>query len=68
MKTNVRHYTNKLLEMVENGLVDKDSLIRSFACYLSESDVHDLMHREGLLDDEDEESEEEEEEEEDSQE
>ena len=54
--------------MVENGLVDKDSLIRSFACYLSESDVHDLMHREGLLDDEDEESEEEEEEEEDSQE
>lgn len=60
MKTNVRHYTNKLLEMVENGLIDKDNLIRSFACYLSESDVHDLMHREGLLDDEeDEESEEE---------
>lgn len=60
MKTNVRHYTNKLLEMVENGLIDKDSLIRSFACYLSEDDVHDLMHREGYLDEEESEEEEEE--------
>ncbi len=52
MKTNVRQYTNKLLEMVENGLIDKDNLIRSFACYLSEDDVHDMMRREGYLDDE----------------
>jgi len=49
MKTNVRHYTNKLLEMVEDGLVDKDNLIRSFACYLSEDDVHDMMRRGGYL-------------------
>lgn len=53
---NPRHYTNKLLEMVEDGLVDKDSLIRSFAYYLSEDDVHDMMRQEGYLDDEDGES------------
>ncbi len=64
MKTNVRQYTNKLLEMVENGLVDKDNLIRSFACYLSESDVHDMMRREGYLDDEESEDEDEDEDEE----
>lgn len=46
--------------MVENGLIDKDCLIRSFACYLSEDDVHDLMRREGYLDDEESEEEEEE--------
>lgn len=58
MKTNARHYTNKLLEMVEDGLIDKDNLIRSFACYLSEDDVHDMMRREGYLDDDEEEEEE----------
>lgn len=41
--------------MVEDGLIDKDNLIRSFACYLSEDDVHDMMRREGYLDDEEEE-------------
>lgn len=61
MKTNVRQHTNKLLELVEDGLIDKDNLIRSFACYLSEDDVHDLMRREGYLDDEESEEEEEEE-------
>lgn len=59
MKTNVRHYTNKLLEMVEDGLVDKDYVIQAFCSFCSEDDVHQMMHSNELL--EDEESEEEEE-------
>ena len=38
-----REYTNKLLEMVEEGIIDKDYLIIAFCKYLSEDDVKDLM-------------------------
>ena len=34
-----RPYTTRLLEMVEEGLIDKDSLINDLLGYLSESEV-----------------------------
>ena len=38
-----REYTNKLLEMVEEGVIDKDIVIIAFCKYLSEDDVKDMM-------------------------
>ena len=49
----VRHYTNKLLEYIEEGLLNKDSVIKSFCSYLSEDDIKDFMEREEFLTDED---------------
>jgi hypothetical protein len=49
-----REYTNLLLEKVEDGLLDKDMVILSFCCYLSESDVEDMMHINEMLDHEEE--------------
>ena len=40
---NPRKYTAKLLEMVDEGLLDKDTVIGAFCCYLSEDDVQDMM-------------------------
>lgn len=57
MKT--REYTNKLLEMVEEGLLDKDAVILACVNYMSEYDVKDMMIRNELLLDEEEEDEEE---------
>ena len=42
--SDARKHTNKLLEMVDDGRIDKDMLIMAFAKYLSEADVEDLMH------------------------
>jgi hypothetical protein len=38
-----REYTNKLLEMVEDGLLDRDTVIMACVKYMSESDVQDMM-------------------------
>ena len=43
-------YTNQLLEMVEEGLLDKDIVILAFCKYLSESDVEDMMRVNEMLD------------------
>ena len=62
---NARHYTNQLLEMIENGLLDRDNVIMTCVKYMSESDVEDMMRcNEFLMEDEEEEEEEEIEEEE----
>lgn len=53
-----RKYTNLLLEMIEDGLLDRDNVIQAFACYLSESDVYDMMRSNEFLDEEDEDEEE----------
>lgn len=37
MKT--REYTNKIIEMVDEGMVDRDMLIRDLLNYMSESEV-----------------------------
>ena len=39
-----RIYTNKLLEMVEEGLLDRDNVIMACVKYMSEDEVRDMMH------------------------
>jgi hypothetical protein len=56
-----RKYTNQLLEMIENGLLDRDDVIMACVKYMSESDVEDMMQSNGFLEDEEIEEEEEEE-------
>lgn len=38
-----RTATNKLLQMVEDGLLDKDIVIQACLEYMSEEDVKDMM-------------------------
>lgn len=48
-----REATNRLLEMIEEGLLDRDTVIMACVKYMSESDVADMMHiNEFNLDDE----------------
>ena len=63
MHKRTREYSNKLLEMVEEGLLDKDLVILAFVKYLSEDDVEDMMRVNEMLPDEEEEEEETEDEE-----
>lgn len=49
-----RNYTELLLEMVEDGLLDKDTVIMACVKYMSESDVQDMMEINEFLLDEDE--------------
>jgi len=39
-----RKYTDRLLEMIEEGLVDRDYVIMSCVKYMSEDEVKDMMH------------------------
>lgn len=39
-----REFTNKLLQMVEEGLLDKDTVIMACVKYMSEDEVKDMMH------------------------
>ena len=50
-----RKYTNKLLQMVDDGIVDKDTIMLACLRYMSEHEVEDMMCINGLLEDEDEE-------------
>ena len=52
-----RKFTNKLLEMVEEGLLDKDQVILACVNYMSEHDVADMMHANEFLYEEEEEDE-----------
>lgn len=38
-----RKYTNKLLEMIDEGLLDKDNVIMACIKYMSEDEVKDMM-------------------------
>jgi len=38
-----REQTNRLLQMIEDGLLDKDTVILACVGYMSESDVADMM-------------------------
>lgn len=53
----VRKYTNKLLEMVDEGLIDKDTLIVACLKWMSEDDVREMAKANELIleDEEDEE-------------
>lgn len=51
-----REYTTKLLDMIDEGLLDRDTVIMACVKYMSEDDVKDMMHcNEMLLEEEDEE-------------
>jgi len=42
--SNVRQATEKVLEMVEEGILDRDTVIMSCLKYMSEDDVADMAH------------------------
>ena len=42
--TDVRQATNRVLEMVEEGVLDKDTVIMACLKYMSEDDVADMAH------------------------
>ena len=42
--SDVRKATDKILEMVEEGILDKDTVIMSCLKYMSEDDVADMAH------------------------
>lgn len=58
-----REYTNKLLEMVEDGVLDRDNVIMACVKYMSEDEVRDMMHCNEFIDEEETEEETEESEE-----
>lgn len=53
-----RIYTNKLLEMVEEGLLDRDNVIMACVKYMSEDEVRDMMHCNEFIEEEENEEEE----------
>ena len=53
-----RKYTNLLLQMIEEGLLDKDNVILACVKYMSEDDVKDMMHCNEFFEEEEEEEEE----------
>tara|TARA_B100001964_G_scaffold170942_1_gene188130 strand:+ start:309 stop:491 length:183 start_codon:yes stop_codon:yes gene_type:complete len=56
----VRQATDKILEMVDDGILDKDMVIMACLKYMSEDDVADMAHcNEFFLNEEDEDEEEE---------
>lgn len=52
---NPRHYTNQLLEMIDDGLLDRDIVISACLSYMPESEVHDMMQCNEFLPEEEEE-------------
>ena len=42
--SDVRKATDKILEMVDEGILDKDTVIMSCLKYMSEDDVADMAH------------------------
>jgi hypothetical protein len=55
---NTRKYTTILLDMVSEGILDKDNVILACVKYMSESDVEDMMRvNDMIIDDESEEEE-----------
>ena len=54
-----REYTSKLLELIEDGMLDRDTVIMACVKYMSEDDVKDMMeHNEFILEEDEDEDEE----------
>ena len=51
----VRKYTNLVLEMVEEGILDKDVVIMACLKYMSEAEVRDMAEANGFLPEDEEE-------------
>ena len=54
----VRKYTNLVLEMVEEGILDKDEVIMACLKYMSEAEVRDMAEANGFVPEDEEEEEE----------
>ena len=50
-----RFYTNMLLEMVDDGILDRDTVIMACVKYMSEDDVKDMMQCNEFIEPEDDE-------------
>ena len=48
-----REATNRILEMVEEGILDRDQVIMSCLKYMSEDDVADMAHANEFFEEED---------------
>ncbi len=46
----MRKYTNMLLEMIDDGLIDRDLVITACLKYMSEDEVQDMMEANEFLD------------------
>ena len=51
----VREYTNLVLEMVEQGILDKDVVIMACLKYMSEAEVRDMAEANGFVPEDEEE-------------
>jgi len=51
----VRKYTNLVLEMVEEGILDKDVVIMACLKYMSEAEVRDMAEANGFVPEDEEE-------------
>lgn len=48
-----RDYTNKVLEAIEEGRLDRDNVIMACLKYMSEDDVKDMCHANEFFEDDD---------------
>ena len=53
-----RKVTNEVLNMIEEGILDRDSVILACLKYMSEDEVADMAHANGFLDNEEDEADE----------
>jgi hypothetical protein len=49
----MREATDKILEMVEEGILDRDTVIMAALKYMSEDDVADMAHANEFFDEDD---------------
>jgi hypothetical protein len=47
-----RKYTNKLWDMIDNGLIDPEIVITACLKYMSEDDVKDMMEHDEMINEE----------------
>lgn len=45
-----REYTNHLLQLIEEGVLDKDTVIMACVKYMSEAEVKDMCHANEFFD------------------
>ena len=50
----LREYTNKIIEMAEEGIIDWEDIARAALNWMSEDDVRDMAYDNLILEDEDE--------------
>jgi hypothetical protein len=54
MERETRKITNQILEMIEEGILDPQVVVKACLCYMSEADVADMARAEDLISDDDE--------------